>query len=438
MSNLLVGHVTTNTARIWVRGDKNKRMAELSYRKTGEAAWKTETASLDDTRGYVAVFDLNDLTENSSYECSLAFKSGGAPTVKTGGFRTAPAGPRDVSFLLASCNWTRAPLDILDPEKAWAGIESLAGSLAPAFMLHCGDQIYSDVPLSPLPEFMNVGYYRSLYQKAWKIKPTARVLASMPHYMILDDHEIFDDYYTGKSYANLSDTQAIRGAALTAYKEYQHSHNPQPFPLPALHFAWSWAGVEFFALDVRTERHVRPDNQIVSDQQMGELKKWLKANAQATKFVVTSVPFVGEARNLRDKWNGPDFQAQRDEIIDFLAINPDIARVVFLTGDMHCSYHATMKIGRTNGATLVVHELMSSPINQFCNAFHSFVAAARRTTANGVPYEVGLDEREFYGKHSNVMLIKAATSGQVSWDIYRTKGVQTPPSPALVGTTFQL
>src|SRR5262245_19994155 len=159
MSNLIVGHVTATTARIWTRGDKKKKSAQLRYRKLGAPTFKTETAALEENRGYVAVIDLENLDAGSDYELDLAFKPGGVPTVKSGGFRTAPAAPRDVTFLLASCNWTRAPLDILDPEEAWNGIESLIGNLEPDFMIHCGDQIYSDVISRPPAQFLTVDYY---------------------------------------------------------------------------------------------------------------------------------------------------------------------------------------------------------------------------------------------------------------------------------------
>jgi alkaline phosphatase D len=436
MSHLVIGHVSPSTACIWVRGDKKRRTAKLRYRAAG-GPWDSRTLALEERRGYVAIETLTNLDAGTAYECELGFPGSAPPPVKSGRFVTAPAGASDVAFLLGSCNWSRAPLDILDPAASWSGIESLAADLKPDFMIHCGDQVYSDVPTSPLPEFMDVRYFRELYQKAWKIPPTARVLASMPHYMVLDDHEIFDDYYNGKPYANATDTKVIRGAALAAYQEYQHSHNPQSFA-PALYYSFSFGGVEFFALDVRTERYPKPHNQIIGAQQMADFKAWLKANARATKFALTSVPFVGEARNAADKWSGDNQRSQREELIDFLASNAEVEKLVFLTGDMHCSYHATMTIQRRNGPALGVHELMSSPINQFGNGLHAFVEKMHQTTPAGNTYEVELKASDFYGAHSNVMLIKAGTDGRVAWDVYRTKGVQSPPLPVLAGTPFQL
>jgi len=436
MSNLLVGHVTQTEARIWARGDKKTKKAELSYRRKGSGPWKTETGDLLENRGYVHVFDVAGLAPDTEYELDLVFKPAGSltPTVGSGAFRTAPTAARGAAFLLASCTWRDSPLDILDPVESWDGIESLVGSLKPDFMIHCGDQIYGDLPGQPAP-FMNVVHYRNKYQKAWKVKPTARVLTGLPHYMVLDDHEIFDGYYNGKPYV-WEDSAPIFGSAMAAYREYQHSHNPQPYD--GYYYAFSYGGVELFVMDVRTERH-RTTREIVSPRQLADFKDWLRTHAAAPKLVVTSVPFVAESKSdADDKWNGQYAQGQRHEVIDFLAADSTIGRLAFLTGDMHCSYHATMDITRKDGSTLRVHELMSSPINQFTNKFHAFHAQVSAQTPKQTRYDVRLDEAEFYGAHSNVMLVKVSASGLVTSAIYRTKGVTVPPAVALSVPSFQL
>jgi phosphodiesterase/alkaline phosphatase D-like protein len=256
----------------------------------------------------------------------------------------------------------------------------------------------------------------------------------LPHYMILDDHEIFDDFFNGKSLLGRP-SDPIRDFAKTAYFEYQHSHNPQTFS-PDLYYSFEWAGAAFFVLDVRTERHMGAHATIISSQQMDRLKQWLVANREAVKFIATSVPFVGEPRTGDDKWNGSQFRAQRDELIGFIA-SERIGRVVFLTGDMHCSYHSTMTIDHADGP-LVLHELMSSPLNQVGNGIHGFRTSATGRTAAGVNYRVELKEDEFYGRHSNLVHVEVGAGGLVSWSVYRTKGVQAPPEPVLAGVPFQL
>jgi hypothetical protein len=435
MSNLIVGHVTSSSARIWVRGEKGSKEARLRHRKRGTAAWTTEPPRpLVEFRGFVEVFDLAGLSAGSAYECELSYKTGKAPAVDAATFTTAPASPGTFSFLLGSCNWSRGGLiKIGNAKESWEGLKVIVEDRKPSFLIHAGDQIYSDVIFGPLPKDMHLPYYRSLYQKAWNVRPTAEVLAMLPNYMILDDHEIFDDFFNGKPYAGeASDT--IRDFAKAAYREYQDWHNPQDFA-PDFYYSFEWAGARFFALDVRTERHQGAHPAIIGTQQMERFQAWLLANAGAVKFVVTSVPFVGQGRTGDDKWNGPSFRAQRDELIDFIA-KKGIAKLVFLTGDMHCSYHATMSVAVPGGPS-VVHELMSSPINQVANGIHGFVTDLSGTTQGGTSYQVKLDPAEFYGTHSNVMQVQAAVNGKIDWKVYRTKGVQSPPVSELAGT-FQL
>src|SRR5688572_2799531 len=159
MSHLVIGHVFPSTAWIWVGGDKRRKTAKLRYGAAG-GPWDSRTLALEEKRGYVAIETLAKLEAGTAYEGELSCSGAGPPPVKSGRFATAPAGVSDVAFLLGSCNWSRAPLDILDPAASWSGIESLAADLKPDFMIHCGDQVYSDVPTSPLPEFMDVRYFQ--------------------------------------------------------------------------------------------------------------------------------------------------------------------------------------------------------------------------------------------------------------------------------------
>lgn len=422
MSHLVIGHVTSTSARIWVRGDKKSKAAKLRYRKGGTASWASlPPIPLVEHRGYVEVFEPNTLAPSTDYECELTYQSGPAPALNLGTFRTAPAAATAFSFFLGSCNWSRGGLiKIGDAKKSWEGIGRLVAQENPAFMVHCGDQIYSDVLTGPLPQFMHKQFYRGLYQKAWGLKPTAQVLAALPHYMILDDHEIFDDYYNGKPYAGQS-SDPIAGFAKAIYTEYQHSRNPQDRGSAGFYFSFEHAGAKFFALDARTERHKGEHRAMIGVQQMAAFKKWLSDNEADVKFVVTAVPFVGEVRSGDDKWCSASFRDQRGEIIEHIAAQR-IGRIVFLTGDMHASYHATMTV-RANGGDLLLHELMSSPINQFGAALHQFRETADLQTPLGVRYRLELKPAEFYGKHSNVMKIGANPAGQISWDVFRTKDV---------------
>jgi hypothetical protein len=121
---------------------------------------------------------------------------------------------------------------------------------------------------------------------------------------------------------------------------------------------------------------------------MSYLKNWLSAHCNDLVFVVSSVPFVAEVHpttetestygqsgagskdesgekssgKSNDKWCASHFAGQREEIMRCIFDLP-MSRLVFLTGDVHCCYHATMRIGRTRDA-VTVHELGAGPIYQ--------------------------------------------------------------------------
>jgi len=435
MGYLIIGHVSDTTARIWVRGEKKTGDAKLRYRPSSGGPWKTETTALAPHLDYAAVIPLVGLTPATGYECEVSYaKAAPAKAVRAGRFTTAPSAPGSLSFILASCNYSKLGfLTAKNVDRAWTRIGQLADSAQAAFMIHCGDQVYADLPGVPDPD---LPYYQREYRNAWRRMATARVLAGLPHYMMLDDHEIFDAFANDAQYVGRP-AQQIRDFALEAYRQYQHFHNPQTFPPPALYYSFEHSGVHFFALDVRSERWAKEENdpQMIGVVQMREFKDWLAAHAAEPKFVVTSVPFVCEVRDKGDKWCGDQFAPQRGEIIGFLAEN-GIGRLCFLTGDLHCSCHAEMRVTPAAGPALTVHELMSSPINQATSGIHSFVDRPERTTAGGARYAtLPLDLAQFYGEHSNVMtLLFDRAAGRLDWRLYRTKDDAMPPVPVRAGS----
>lgn len=442
MSHLIVGHVTTTTARIWVRGRLISGEARLRFRIDGSGnPWENRTAALEPYRDYTAIVELTGLQPATPYECELSFANGSPPPVRTGRFKTAPATSQDLSFLLASCCFSK--LQILNSKNvvaAWTRIGQLAGDRGADFMVHCGDQIYADLLGEPDPTLRS---FQEEYKKAWAFRPAARVLAQLPHYMILDDHEIFDNFANDASFGASEfggpPVSRIRDFGLEAYRQYQHSHNPQTVPPPALHYAFDFAGAFFFAFDCRSERWAKSDTQMISNAQMAAFKSWLSVHAPEPKFVITSIPFVGEVRGGEgaDKWCGDPFRAQREEILDHLAAN-GIGRICFLTGDMHCSYHAQMRVtptGAAAAAALTIHELMSSPINQVTSGTHSFIDRPERMTAAGTRYQtLPFAPTETYTAHSNVMAVRFSPNDRsVNWQIYRTKDESLPPVPVVAG-----
>ena len=70
---------------------------------------------------------------------------------------------------------------------------------------------------------------------------------------------------------------------------------------------------------------------------------------------------------------------------------------------------------------LVVHELMSSPINQLQKSdVGDYTTPATSTTAKGTTCRSTITRNTFYGEHSNAMLIRV-DGDQIEWRLFRTK-----------------
>jgi hypothetical protein len=335
----------------------------------------------------------------------------------------------------------------------------------PAFFIHAGDQIYYDVPFPDRPPARKE--YRRSYHEAWFDDASARhVLSHWPHYMTLDDHEIADQYAEDFHSPNedVPPTVYLR-EALAAYREYVAVRHPRPdgrwTPSPnggPYWYCFSHGRARFFVLDTRTRRN-NGRGEIVDAEQLHALLRWLSESPRDNlKFVVTSVPFVAEfdeavvqeerrwadtvrpgtRRNAEnDKWSAERFRGQRNRIIEHIH-DHRIDHVVFLTGDMHCCYHARMRIGTgTRYQSVVVHELAGGPMNQLQlpNASEFCMRRTGRTEGGGggnaVAYEVTLERfhshvsavlhlRVDYVPHDAVCQTDGRPRPRVEWNVIRT------------------
>ncbi|MFJ4192492.1 alkaline phosphatase D family protein [Pseudomonas sp. NPDC089534] len=425
MPRLILGHTTDTTARVWVRASNrwpiaflqlvnpanNKILSQLSV-PTAEAEF------------YTAVHDFVGLSADTDYKVKVAFgKTANDPpdarirdAYAEGRFKTFPTtNQQPFTFLLGSCNLHS--LGILErPDQSWMTISRVAAKTQARFMIHAGDQIYADIPFKP---DASLEHYRDKYLDAWDdCVPAKRVLTELPHYMILDDHEIFDNYEHGSG--ELGST--LPRIALKAYWEFQHSHNPKTLgTADQYYYTFSYGSVQFFVLDTRTSR-ISSLNQMIDDKQLKSLLSWMTQYKSNTKFIVTSVPFVGAVKNPeRDKWCDPAFTVQREKILEHILKN-GISDVVFLTGDMHTSYCAEMNISDSAGNKTVIHELMSSPINQFTPSLplEFYYDSPNTQTGSGLQYQSTIRKNTYYGGHSNVMSITVTSGKPIEFSIFRT------------------
>ncbi len=304
------------------------------------------------------------------------------PDVSEARFRTFPAsggnGVDSLTFVLGSCRypgllWQAKQADaIFGPmlEEAQGRDER-----PPArFALMVGDQIYADrlnrnVSLGLANTFEE---FQERYHTAFSSLRMRRLLRHLPTYMILDDHEIEDNWSQDR--IKKAEHREVFNLAIYTYMSYQWVHGPTRFG-NRLYYDFECGGFPFFVLDTRTQRFMddvadqlddnhllgRPSLDPSEPSQLDLLIAWLEQCQQTVgnrpKFIVTSSVFAPNpiaARTGRSgsepqlaKWkqesdSWPAFPVTRGRILATI-VRKNIQNVVFLSGDIHCANVAQLE-----------------------------------------------------------------------------------------------
>ncbi|MES2727905.1 MAG: alkaline phosphatase D family protein [Bacteroidota bacterium] len=350
MIQLIIGHTTSETSTIWIKGIDGQTQANITLKTDGKSPINIPNIELDNLRFNTAVITLQNLDADSVYNITVVFDVGN--NVK-GKFRTLPTDADEFTFLLGSCHFSQG-VDPSSPE--FEHINNIASATNAKFMMNCGDQMYIDTAV--LPIWVNNDWgYAERYMETWHSPEVQKVFANLPQYMILDDHEIFNDF----SSQNVSGKKLkLFNWALSTYDVFQHSHNPNNYN--KIYYSFDTLFASFFVLDVRTER---TEAEMISSKQMEDLTLWINDidTADRVKVIVSPVPFITqlEKKSNKDKWSGNKYKTQRNQIIDTI-FNSPCQKFLLLSGDIHLSVNSSIK--QTAGNNKILHELISSPIKQ--------------------------------------------------------------------------
>jgi alkaline phosphatase D len=387
----IIGHTTTNHVRIFLRADKQKDapvFAGIRYRRLGEEHWsKGIFAKLDSTRDMSEVMTLNDLAADTDHEYQAGWFSPMNPvhTVETvqelplqwprqiHRFRTRSSQqtlPR--AYIVGSCRYLRITAGIASAphvgDRIFASISSLLEQAEPPIsaMLLTGDQIYVDDLnfVAPDRELKDILHK---YRVAFSQPNIATLMSGLPTYMILDDHEIEDNWPANKN----KHDELLYANAMKAYELYQASHSPA-HELSSngqinreLHKYWyqfAEGDIEWFVTDSRTRRNLSvADRRILDVEQEHALCTWLINSPARVKFVVTSVMFYPDCkRSDDDAWQA--FPEQRLRLLETIRTHR-IKNVIFVSGDVHGSL--TSRLTHSEDPDFEVHTIVSSPL---CNS----------------------------------------------------------------------
>jgi alkaline phosphatase D len=316
-------------------------------------------------------------------------------------FRTFPAldaAQAHLAFLVGSCRypgllWKIKEADIIFApmqkhlDRAAAATSELGDLPTARFSLMVGDQIYADalnrfVPVDRADTYLE---FQERYQTAFGSPNMRHLLRTAPTYMILDDHEI-EDNWTQDRLVDGGESRLFN-FAIGAYMSYQWSHGPRTWGR-RLYYRFDCGEYPFFVLDTRTQRFKddetgladmlgRPtiDTDPEHQSQLHRLLDWLAEQQQtrgnAPKFAISSSVFVPNAINERimdgppmspesrrlgsntkrradsDSW--PAYPETRQAILEQIASETPVQNVVFLTGDIHCSNIARMYFENADG-----------------------------------------------------------------------------------------
>jgi alkaline phosphatase D len=387
----IIGHTTTNHVRIFLRGelqDHSLVFAGIRYRRAGEERWSQGVfAKLSILRDMSDVIALNNLATDTEYEYQAGWFSPMSPVHTVETVQELPLQwPREIyrfrtlsskantprAYIVGSCRYLRMTAGIPSAprlgDRIFASITELAQQAEPPIsaMLMTGDQIYVDDlnVIAPDREYKEI---LSKYRAAFSQPNIARLMSNTSTYMILDDHEIEDNWPTNESKADAY----LYKNAMAAYEIYQASHSPAHDLLPngqvsrkleQYWYQFAEGDIEWFVTDSRTRRNLSPnDRRILDDEQEQALCKWLIHSPARVKFVVTSVMFYPDRKlNGDDAWKA--FPEQRLRLLETIRTHR-IKNVIFVSGDVHGSL--TSRLTHSEDPDFDVHTIVSSPL---CNS----------------------------------------------------------------------
>lgn len=343
--------------------------------------------------------------------------------------------PPSFSFGLGSCQF---PANLVDKTLARESLTQLAALAELAdgkrdkaldFVIFAGDQIYADATGGLADPVRSDERYDLPYEVALRASPMRRIMRCVPAYMMLDDHEIIDNWEpawkTDKSAARL---KRLRKQGVQAYWKYQRMDDERarsPDVLSgSLSLTFDHGCASFYLLDTRSKREYRapgdPDaDSMFSPEEMMNLKNWLQKNPEQVKFVVSSSIILPRRLGMlnqgasgvaeSDGWEG--YPGNLRDLFEFI-VAEEVQNVVFLSGDEHlcCVASATLALpGKPDVKLASIHAsglyapfpFANARQQDFADEFDEFPIGCVQCSAMA----------QFVPEGNNFALIKVASGG---------------------------
>ncbi len=228
----------------------------------------------------------------------------------------------DFAFLAGSCTYVNEP-EVDRPGTPYGGGYDIFGAMAgekPDLMVWLGDNVY----LREVDWNSKTGVYHR-YTHTRSLPDMQPLLAATHHYATWDDHD-YGPNDSDRSYW-------LKDVTLQAFKDFWANPNYGAGGTEGITGTFFWEDCQFFILDDRWYREVRPGRDYFGRRQLDWLIESLRFSKATYKFVCTGGQVLSDAALYE---NYAVFADERRALLDSLD-KYDITGVVFLTGDRHHS-----------------------------------------------------------------------------------------------------
>ena len=307
LGTAIVGHTTPHSVRLWFmvpfepsaaheftchlvtlpekKSTLTAQAGSPSDRDVSELG-RSEPVSFRNQDANTAIVDFDKLAADASHDYVLRVRhrpTGRRFGLATGRFNTPGETQASLSFAFGSCHLptgdVRAGEDDPSAVASLRHWQRLADQSDFELLLLIGDQIYGDGIDKKWPNDDPFTRYVRRYRQLWAHRPMRNVLRSKPTYMILDDHDVRDDFGSGPGHH--------APAALRAYRRFQHIHNPGAGGESPFHYAFRWGPASFFVMDGRTQRG--EGTPVFGRRQLDDLRRWARDDATLSADVIVFV-----------------------------------------------------------------------------------------------------------------------------------------------------
>lgn len=355
-----LGHATTTTARVCVRGTTDGAV----YVACNGGMYYGTVAT--DTADGVATVDVTGLSPNTTYSLTITDASG---ATASGQLRTMPSVYGKVAFI--SCEERTRSLDDLSQNIMAFGAQAV---------VHEGDYVYMATQLSgyngetaPAITTSSTAADYATHWRQCKRKSDKRLLeTSLPHYYMFDDHEFGGDNWdhsVTQAQATLNvasgGTQAQVDASWWAGRQasgYYMLGNPATdagyaaekppnaaagtpvSQYPVCYYRFTVGDIEVFHIDCFSYRSILTATDNASKTMLGATQKaWLKAKLDAStapfKIIASGkTTYYCTSSGTGDDWT--KYATERDELIAYINANAsgNLRGVVWMCGDAHGAF----------------------------------------------------------------------------------------------------